>query len=125
VNVSVCSKIIIMTGPNYSACISCVHGEWVPVTMAWRFLNLRIEEQPAVWRVAANILNKPSRTADEGWSSSLGVVRGDNNPPVKSEVKKFSQGEMLPLAKTNLEVNYPPTRKWRALVRTVMNFRVP
>jgi hypothetical protein len=27
--------------------------------------------------VAANILNKQSRTADSGWSSSLGVGRGD------------------------------------------------
>jgi hypothetical protein len=26
-----------------------------------------------IWRVAANILNKQSRTADKGWSSSLGV----------------------------------------------------
>jgi hypothetical protein len=32
-----------------------------------------------VWRVAANILNKQSRTADKGWSSSLGVGRGANN----------------------------------------------
>jgi hypothetical protein len=32
-----------------------------------------------VWRVAANILNKQSRTADKGWSSILGVVRGANN----------------------------------------------
>jgi hypothetical protein len=32
-----------------------------------------------VWRVAANTLNKQSRTADEGWSSSLGVGRGANN----------------------------------------------
>ena len=29
--------------------------------------------------VAANKLNKQSRTADEGWSSSLGVGRGANN----------------------------------------------
>jgi hypothetical protein len=29
--------------------------------------------------VAANILNKQSRTADEGWFSSLGVGRGANN----------------------------------------------
>ncbi|KAJ4439744.1 hypothetical protein ANN_07872 [Periplaneta americana] len=28
---------------------------------------------PQIWRVAVNILNKQSRTADEGWSSSLGV----------------------------------------------------
>jgi hypothetical protein len=32
-----------------------------------------------VWRVAANILNKQSRTADKGWSSSLVVGRGANN----------------------------------------------
>jgi hypothetical protein len=31
------------------------------------------------WRVAANILNKQLRTADKGWSSSLGVERGANN----------------------------------------------
>jgi hypothetical protein len=31
------------------------------------------------WRLAANILNKQSRTADKGWSSSLGVGRGANN----------------------------------------------
>jgi hypothetical protein len=32
-----------------------------------------------VWRVAANILNKQSRTSDKGWSSSLVVGRGANN----------------------------------------------
>jgi hypothetical protein len=32
-----------------------------------------------VWTVAANILNKQSRTADNGWSSSLGVGRAANN----------------------------------------------
>jgi hypothetical protein len=26
-----------------------------------------------IWRVAVNILNKQLRTADKGWSSSLGV----------------------------------------------------
>jgi hypothetical protein len=33
-----------------------------------------------VRRVAANIMNKQSRTADKGWSSSLGVGRGADNP---------------------------------------------
>ena len=33
-----------------------------------------------IWRVAANILNKQSWTADKGWSSSLGVGRRANNP---------------------------------------------
>jgi hypothetical protein len=32
-----------------------------------------------LWRKAANILNKQSRTADKGWSSSLGVGCGANN----------------------------------------------
>jgi hypothetical protein len=32
-----------------------------------------------VWRVAANILKKQSRTADKRWPSSLGVGRGANN----------------------------------------------
>jgi hypothetical protein len=35
-----------------------------------------------IWRVAANILNKQSQTADRGWSFSLGVGRGANNPPL-------------------------------------------
>jgi hypothetical protein len=32
-----------------------------------------------IWRVAANILNKQSRTADKRWPSSLGVGRCANN----------------------------------------------
>jgi hypothetical protein len=32
-----------------------------------------------IWWVAANILNKQSRTADKMWSSSLRVGRGANN----------------------------------------------
>jgi hypothetical protein len=32
-----------------------------------------------LWKVAANILNKQSRTADKGWYSTLGVGRGANN----------------------------------------------
>jgi hypothetical protein len=31
-----------------------------------------------IWRVASNILNKQSGTADKGWSSILGVERGPN-----------------------------------------------
>jgi len=38
-----------------------------------------VEERPPVRRLAANILNKQSRTADKGWYSSLGVGRGANN----------------------------------------------
>ena len=52
--------------------------KWVPVTTVWRVLRLRMEEPPPIWRGAANILNKQPRTADKGWSSSLGVGRGAN-----------------------------------------------
>ena len=74
-----------------------IHLKWVHVTTARRVLRLRMEERPPIWRVAANILNKQSRTADEGWSSILGVGRGANASPWKNVVKKYSQGEMLPL----------------------------
>jgi len=33
----------------------------------------------SIWRVAANILNKQSRTADKWWSSGLGFGRRSNN----------------------------------------------
>jgi hypothetical protein len=38
------------------------------------------DEGTASYRVAVNKLNKQPRTADEGWSSSLGVGLGANNP---------------------------------------------
>jgi hypothetical protein len=40
--------------------------KWVPVTTAWHVLRLRTEEWLPIWRVAANILNKQSWTADKG-----------------------------------------------------------
>ena len=46
---------------------------------ARRVLRLRVEERPPVWMVAANVLNKQSRTVDEGFSSKFGVGRGANN----------------------------------------------
>jgi hypothetical protein len=38
----------------------------VPVTTSLRVLRLRMEDRTAIWRVAANKLNKQSRTADKG-----------------------------------------------------------
>jgi hypothetical protein len=55
--------------------------KWIPVTMAWYVLRLQMEEQPPIWWVAVNILNKQSRAADKGWSSSLGVWCGPNISP--------------------------------------------
>jgi hypothetical protein len=67
--------------------------KWVPVTTAWRVLTLRMEERLPIWRVAANILNKQSRTAYKGLSSSSGVGRGANNssPWKRIFVTKHSQ----------------------------------
>ena len=44
-----------------------------PCHQAWCVLRLRLEERPPMWKVAANILNKQSRTADKRWSSSSGL----------------------------------------------------
>jgi len=62
---------------HYFASIS-ICDKWVPVTSEWGVLRLRMEDRPPIWRVAANILNKQSRTVDKGWSS-LGVGRGAEN----------------------------------------------
>ena len=58
--------------------------KWVPVTTAWHILGLRIVERPPIWKVAVNILNKQSRTADKGWYSSLGVGRVRKTPHCKN-----------------------------------------
>jgi hypothetical protein len=52
------------------------HDMRVSVTAAWCILRLWMEEQPLMWRVAANILHKKSRAADKGCSFSLGISRG-------------------------------------------------
>jgi hypothetical protein len=41
-----------------------VSDKWIRVTTAWRVLSLRMEEQLPIWDLAANTLNKQSRTAD-------------------------------------------------------------
>jgi len=49
-----------------------------------------MEERPPIWRVTVTKLNKQPLTADEGWSSSLGVGRGANNAsPQKTHVKNY------------------------------------
>ena len=53
---------------------------WVPVPTAWRVpwvADGGVGFQ--IWRLAVNILNKQSWTADQEWSSSLGVWREANN----------------------------------------------
>jgi len=53
--------------------------KWVPVTTTCYVYSWRMEERLSIWKVAANILNIQSPTADTGWSSSLWVGRGTNN----------------------------------------------
>ena len=58
-----------------------------------------MEEGLQVWRVAANVVNKQSRTADKGWYSILGVERGANI--VKNEsCYEISQGKGTAAIKT-------------------------
>jgi ABC-type proline/glycine betaine transport system substrate-binding protein len=41
---------------------------------------------PQIWRVAGNMLNKKSGTAEKGWSSNLGVGHGAKNATVKNKL---------------------------------------
>ena len=83
-NVWITSQQTLMTEKPYLFFVvltQFIHDTWVSVTTAWRVLMLRMEERPLIWRVAANILNKQSRTSDKRWSSSLGYKRGANKSP--------------------------------------------
>ena len=60
--------------------------EWVPVTTAWRVLRLQMEERPPIWRLTANILNKQSLTADNGWSTNLEIGRAANNSATQKRI---------------------------------------
>jgi hypothetical protein len=55
-------------------------------------------------------LNKQPRTADEGWSSSLGVGRGDNNPSPKKCTLRITHERCFLWRQYNPEVNYSPIR---------------
>jgi len=85
--------------------------KWVPVTTAWRILRLQMEEQPPIWRAAANKLNKQSRIANKEWSSSLGVGRGANNAsPWKPKLRNTYKARCFLWRQNNREVNCSPTR---------------
>jgi hypothetical protein len=66
----------------YVSQVAVIRG--VSVTMAWYVLRLQMEEWAPIWRVAVNILNKQSWTADKRWSSSLGVGVVLTNPHHKT-----------------------------------------
>jgi len=60
-------------------CVPCHHGMARPQVADGG-------EGTQIWRVAANILNKQSRTANKGWSSCLGVGRGATTPRRKKAI---------------------------------------
>jgi hypothetical protein len=56
-----------------------IHVRWVPCHHGMACPQVTDGDALQLWRAAANILNKQSRTAEKGWPSSLGVGRGANN----------------------------------------------
>jgi hypothetical protein len=84
-----------------------------------------------IWRVAANILNKQSRTVDRGWHSSLGVGRGTNNPHrktlylLRSMYKDLGNGRILWCDPSTGKMGKPqgkrplgrPRRRWEDGIR--------
>ena len=70
-----------------------------------------MEERPPVWRVAANILNKQSRTADEGGPPALGLGEVLTTPPrEKILLRNIHKARRFLWRQNNPEVNYSPTR---------------
>ena len=64
------------------------HGEWVPVATTWRFLRLLMGwHDLRMWRIASNILNEQTRTADWGWYSTVGVRKEQKKTVCSKENK--------------------------------------
>jgi hypothetical protein len=58
----------------------CSHVRWVPCHRGMARPQVADGgDALQVSRIAVNVLNKQLRTADKGWSCSLGVGRGANN----------------------------------------------
>ena len=51
------------------------HEKWIPVTIVWRFLILRMNEQHPEWRAVVNIVNKQPRTTDKGRPAMFGFAK--------------------------------------------------
>jgi hypothetical protein len=66
-----------------------------------------MQERPPIWRVAANILNKRSRTADKGGPATWGL------------------GEVLKTPHRKIVSSYEPFTKASTPVSAVMNLRAP
>jgi hypothetical protein len=72
-------NIIIRIIQIYSHCVNVM---WVPSHRGMACSRVADGgDGLRIWRVAANTLNKQSRTAEKGWTSSLGIGRRTNNSP--------------------------------------------
>jgi hypothetical protein len=93
-----------------------------------------------IWRLAANVLNKQSRTADRGWSSSLAVGEGLTTINLKNSNlirniaehhqgvdgrmgSKWTLGRVVGGSVEWIHLAQERDR-WRAVVSAVMNLRV-
>ena len=80
------------------------------------------------WKVAANISNKQSQIADNGWSSSLWVGRGASNSHCKNWTMLRNSHKSLwtgLIFRYNLISLAQDRDRWWALVSAVMNHQVP
>jgi hypothetical protein len=66
--------------PVFNTDESWVHVKWVPCHHDVAHPQVvNGEDNPQIWRVAANRVNKRSQIANKRWSSSLGTGHAANN----------------------------------------------
>jgi hypothetical protein len=79
---AICEPIVwIMREPRHVTTLWTSRPVTAIACGTWRFITVFTRDLPLfpiiqIWRVAANVLNKQSRTADKWWSSSLGLGVG-------------------------------------------------
>jgi hypothetical protein len=64
-----------------------------------------------IWGVARNILNKQSRTANRGWSSSLGVGQGGLTTHHRKTPNLLRNRKKQPRTRTDSLAKRPKSRK--------------
>ena len=78
-----------LAASNFSHVEGCWTCRWWTLsgTMCWqRPPTTRIEEEPPMWRVAANVLNKQSQTTNKGSSSSWVLGEVLTTPPQRKKL---------------------------------------
>jgi hypothetical protein len=73
-------SLFVLHAPPISSFLTCSCYLCPSSPQLGESLGCRWRDSLQLWRVAANILNTQQRSNDKGWSSSLGVRRGANNP---------------------------------------------